>query len=203
MLLAERLALLLLDPHSGTLRPHGALDAASLLAAALLADLVLAERVRARTGRLQCDGAMPLAHPLLMRAQQALGDRPLPPAQALDRVRRLPALDVQVLDALVRRDVLHRPVGWTLLARGARRYPLRSQQAHARVRDRFLRAAAAPDAEALALLLLADAAGLSLQLDAAAHGATLRHLARLDGESATGDSITAALALLRRALLDI
>lgn len=204
MLLAERLALLLLDPHRGRVQAGGAPAPQTLFAAALLADLAVAGRLAARGAQLQCDGTLPLAHPLLAELQGALGASAWPPQRALDRARRsLPHLSRRLLDGLARRDLLHRLPRLRLVPRAGYRYPLRSQQAHAEAANELARAAGlATTPNDYALLLLADAACLLKRLTSGMHASAYAALARLDADEMPVDPALGALTLLRRALLD-
>ena len=204
MLLTERLVLLLLDPHRGTMQVQGALAAQTLFAAALLADLTLAGRLQAIGAEWHQDSVLPLAHPLLAELQRALGTSALPPQRALRLARRkLPQLRCRLLDGLARRDLLHRVPRIKWLPRAGHRYPLRSQQARDEVAADLLRAANASEAPSdYALLLLADTAGLLKGLPPAAHGAAYAALGVLDSTSANPVPEMRALALLRHVLLD-
>ena len=204
MLLAERLALLLLEPRRGSVPADSALHLQTLFGAALLADLVLIGRLRARAGRCHMDDALPLAHPLLSELQRLLGAGPLSASVCLARTSHgLPRLRERLLDALARRDLVHRVPRIRLLPRAGLRYPLRSQQAHAQVLTELQHAArnAASSAD-YALLILADSAGLLRVLPADLHSAAYAALGQLDNDAATLDENLAALALLRQALLD-
>ena len=204
MLLAERLALLLLDPRRGSVQADSALHLQTLFSAALLADLVLLGRLRARAGHCYMDDALPPAHPLLSELQRLLGAGPLTASACLARVSHgLPRLRERLLDALARRDLVHRVPRIRLLPRAGLRYPLRSQQAHAQILADLQHAArtAASSAD-YALLILADSAGLLRVLPADLHSAAYAALGQLDNDAATLDENLAALALLRQALLD-
>lgn len=204
MLLAERLALLLLDPRRGSVQVHGGIGPQTLFAAALLTDLAIARRLLAQGTQLRPDGTLPLAHPLLAKLQVALGAHAWQPQRALSRAQRhLPDLSHLLLDSLARRDLLHRVPRIRLIPYAGYRYPLRSQQAHAEVTDELAHAASlATTANDFALLLLADAAGLLKRLAATTHASAYSSLARLDADNAQIDPELGALALLRRALLD-
>ncbi len=204
MLLAERLALLLLDPRRGSVRADSALRLQTLFGAALLADLALVGRLRARAGRCHMDGALPPAHPLLSELQRLLGAGPLTASVCLARASHgLPRLRERLLDALARRDLVHRVPRIRLLPRAGLRYPLRSQQAHTQALTDLQHAARTATSGAdYALLILADSAGLLRVLPADLHGAAYAALGQLDSDAATQDENLAALALLRQALLD-
>lgn len=205
MLLAERLALLLLDPESGSVESRSSWTPQALFAAALLGDLILADRLHARSSAWEVDSVLPLAHPLLAQLLQVLGAGPIPATRALARARRgLPRLRVRLLDALARRDLVHRVPRLALVPRLGHRYPLRSQQAHAEVLDDLRRAAAnGRDAGDYAQLVLADAAGLLRDWPAELHGEAYAALSKLDdGTAASLDPVLASLSLMRQALLD-
>ena len=204
MLLAERLALLLLDPRRGSVQANSALHLQTLFSAALLADLVLLGRLRARAGHCYMDDALPPAHPLLSELQRLLGAGPLTASACLARTSHgLPRLRERLLDALARRDLVHRVPRIRLLPRAGLRYPLRSQQAHAQVLTDLQHAArAATSGVDYALLILADSAGLLRVLPADLHSAAYVALGQLDNDAVTQDENLAALALLRQALLD-
>ena len=204
MLLAERLALLLLDPRRGSVQADSALHLQTLFSAALLADLVLLGRLRARAGHCYMDDALPPAHPLLSELQRLLGAGPLTASACLARVSHgLPRLRERLLDALARRDLVHRVPRIRLLPRAGLRYPLRSQQAHAQILADLQHAARTTTSGMdFALLILADSAGLLRVLPADLHSAAYAALGQLDNDAATQDENLAALALLRQALLD-
>ena len=204
MLLAERLALLLLDPRRGSVQANSALHLQTLFSAALLADLVLLGRLRARAGHCYMDDALPPAHPLLSELQRLLGAGPLTASACLARVSHgLPRLRERLLDALARRDLVHRVPRIRLLPRAGLRYPLRSQQAHAQILADLQHAARTTTSGMdYALLILADSAGLLRVLPADLHSAAYAALGQLDNDAVTQDENLAALALLRQALLD-
>ncbi len=207
MILAERLALLLLDAD-GRLQAYGPLPLRSVLAASLLADLVLAGRLHFAGDAWRAEPDLPLAHPLLAGLQHALGRGPHTARDVLRVACRQPALAQRLLDGLARRDIVHRIARLRPLPVLGWRYPPRSQQSLARVRADLEQAAAQSDStEGLALLLLADAAALLARLDAARHGRAYAALAALDApmpaDTGSGDGGTLiALAALRRTLLD-
>lgn len=203
MLLAERLLLLLLDVRTGTVRTHRGTDVPTLCAAALLIELAAQRRLAMVAGLLRSEADLPAPDPLLDETRRQLVRNPLKPGAAIAAVERQTApLLSRLLERLHRRDLLHRERDWRFW-RGSR-YPLRSHQARNEVIAHLRQAAAdaAPPAEALGLLLLADLAGILPNFLAAAHyeraTAALLHLDR----GAESDAARTVLAQLRRTLLD-
>lgn len=206
MLIAERLLLLCLDPVHGTLRserpdtPFGALCAATLLI-----ELQVHGRLRYARDMLRAEASLPTAHPLLTAALRALGTAPQPAAEAVRLVEQaLRPLPRRLLDTLARGDLVHRVARVPGLPFLGVRHPLRSVQAHNAAVHALREAARMPhDVAALGLLLGADLVGVMVRcLDAVAHArasAALLALERLPADAPEG---LAALAALRRTLLD-
>jgi hypothetical protein len=204
MLIVEHFFLIACDPSTGIPTwPRRTQGAAQLAAAALLLDLGIQNRLRVSNTLLHADASVPLNHLLLSEAVRALAAHPLTTRAALELVERcLHPLPEQVLDGLVRRDILHRNESRGWLLRRRVRYPLRSVQARNEALQRLRHAARAEsDMHGLGLLLLADISGaLPEYLDAREHESATRHLLALDHTAATDDT-HAAFASVRAALL--
>ncbi len=210
MLIAEQLLLLLLDPERGVLDVRrDATDPDRLATAALLLDLADQRGIGHRNGQIAFLARMPMRHPLLTTAGDALaGAGPgLPIGATLDLIEtRTRPVSRTLLDGLHRRDLLHRvrKPAWWPWARW--KYPLRSLQArnealavlHGSVRRQPLREHG--------LLLLVDCAGrLPNFLDAAEHAratATLLALGHRRDSLDPSDASAALLGSLRSSLLD-
>ena len=201
MLLAERIALLVIDPQRGELRaPKRTAELDRLFAAALLVELMAQFRVQARGNRLVAVGDMPASHPLLDRAHACLGRNAMLANQAIEAVLHgSDSLPQRLCDGLYRRDLLHRE--WRFW-RGTR-YPLRSLQGRNECVARLHAAArGGHDVADLGLLMLMEFTGaLADYLPAAEYERASANVLRL-GERREGDDALAALALLRAALLD-
>src|SRR3954471_8519436 len=156
MLIVQHFFLIACDPRTGLPTwPRRTQGGGQLAAAALLLDLTAQHRLKLRDALLQADTSVPLTHPLLGDALHALSTRPVTIDHALELVaRKLNPLVEKVLEALFRRDILHRNESrrWLLLRRV--RYPLRSVQARNEAILSLKRAVHADDVHGLALLLL-------------------------------------------------
>lgn len=206
MLIVEHFFLIACDPHAGLPTwPRRTQGAGPIAAAALLLDLTAQHRLHLRQSQLQADTRMPLPHPLLSGALNALAAQPLSARSALELVaRRLHPLPQHVLEGLFRRDLVHRSESRRWLLRKQVRYPLRSVQARNEAILRMRTAAHADDdLHGLALLLLADITGLlSLHLDARAHAHASQRLLALNDPDSLTDEAHVILARIRAALLD-
>lgn len=170
MLIAEHLALIALEPLSGVARP--ALKQAHeqrFLAACLLMELGVQTRLGARGDVVVVLDTLPSRHPLLTHALRIVRDASgrIEAATAITRVAQgIPRLREELLDALVRRDVLHpsRRLHFNLF--GPRLYPVRSMQAQNEAMEQLHQAAVGTrnDLRSLAMMLLAHASGLARQL---------------------------------------
>lgn len=204
MLIAEHFFLIACDPRAGLPTwPRRTQSAAQLAAAALLLDLAAQRRIQLRNDLLHADTHLPLTHPLLSDALHAIALHPQSPQSALEVIaRKLNPLVEKILDALFRRDLLHRNETrrWLLLRRV--RYPLRSVQARNEAILNLRHAVQGDDVHGLALLLLSDLSGLLPQLlEAREHEQATRRLLALNDSTAAVDEMHAILARVRTALL--
>jgi hypothetical protein len=205
MLIAERFVLLALDPQSGRIAlPHPDTRADTLCAAGLIIDLIVQQRLTLNAaGRLSVDTTLPCNHAELAAAAAALAV--LPQAGAIEAIhqveRRLAPLDRHLLEALYRRDFLHRLRDWRFWRRDALRYPLRSLQARNDAAAYLQQAAdGAGGAAGIGLLMLADVAGvMTMHLDARHHERANRILLSLNDVDAVHE--LGGVAAIRRALL--
>lgn len=206
MLIAERFALLVLDPQSGRASmPHPDTRVDTLCAAGLIIDLLVQQRVTFdASGRLTVDTSLPCSHAELGDAVAALAVVPHTDAlTAIHQVeRRLSPLDRHLFEALYRRDFLHRLRDWRFWRSDSVRYPLRSLQARNDAASTLQQAADGSGGIAgVGLLMLADVAGvLTTHLDARHHERANRLLLNLNEVDASHE--LGGVALLRRALLD-
>lgn len=206
VLIAEQLMLLSIDPARGviqTSRNH--VDIEVLAAAALLLDLAEQKRLRFNADFVAIDTHLPVSHVLLTTAAHAIGDQGLRIDAALDLlVARMAPISRQLLDGLVRRDLLHR-VRASWWPGSGYRYPLRSLQARNEASTELMAATGtgSPTLRATGLLLLVDLAGcLANVLDGAVHGsatAKLLDLARIHDHENLDQRL---LRSLRQTLLD-
>jgi hypothetical protein len=205
MLIAEHFFLIALDPLAGLPSwPRRTQAADQLGAAALLLDLVTQRRIRIRDSLIHVDAQVPLTHPLLTGAMHALNGHPLTVSAALQTIaRRTNPLVENILDALCRRDLVHRNETRRWLRRRVR-YPLRSVQARNEAILSLRHAVHVDDdLHGLALLLLADLSGLLPELlDAREHELANRRLLALNRTTGnTSDDTLTILANVRAALL--
>lgn len=165
MLLAEHLTLVALEPTSGLARPGcSAVLARDLASAALLTELAVQSRLGSRAGRVIVLDDLPSRHRLLTEALHAIRrvDGRLNAAQAIRYTgRAVRGLPWELLDGLVRRDILHsceRRWRWF----GGRRYRVRSRQAQNEALEALHEAAVGRrnSLEAVAMLALALSSGL-------------------------------------------
>ncbi|MBS0557877.1 MAG: GPP34 family phosphoprotein [Proteobacteria bacterium] len=204
MLVAEHFFLIACDPRSGMLSwPRREQDAGELVAAAILVDLAANERIHLHDGRLRTDSQMPLNHPLLTGAMELLAGKSLTVAEGMDLIARSMApLPSKILDALFRRDLVHRIEFRDWRLRKCLRYPLRSVQARNEALQLLQSAAHADDTHGLALLLLADASGiLPKHLNAHDHAPAVKRLLALNQVEAWAPQSRRVLAEVRQALL--
>jgi hypothetical protein len=169
MLIAETLALIALDTASGRTKERFARAHYQFtLANALLMELATQMRLGLRGDRVVVLDNLPSRHMLLTsclktaRAHSGL----LSPRAMVERVaRELPQLRDDLLDALVRRDILHPPVRAFKLF-GAKRYAVRSTQAQNEGFDEIRRCAIGENSKlhGIALLSLSAASGVLDQL---------------------------------------
>jgi hypothetical protein len=111
-------------------------------------------------------------------------------------------LPQRVLDALYRRDLVHRLESRDWLLRKRVRYPLRSMQARNEALQHLQSAAHQDDPHGLALLMLADMSGLlAAHLQARDHEAAMQRLLALNAVGADDPPARRVLAAIRAALL--
>lgn len=204
MLITEYFFLIACDPRSGRLAwPRKEQDADQLAAAALALDLAAAERLQCRDGRLHTDAGFPLNNPLLTDAMHLLAARDMSVDEALAVLaRQMAPLPQRVLDALFRRDVVHRLESRDWLLRKRVRYPLRSMQARNEALQQLQTAAHDDNPHGLALLMLADLSGLlAAHLQARDHEAAMQRLLALNAVGADAAPARRVLATIREALL--
>lgn len=204
MLTTEYFFLIACDPHSGQLAwPRREQGADQLAAAALALDLATAERLQWREGRLHANADFPLNNPLLTDAMHLLAARDLAVDEALALLaRQMSPLPQRVLDALFRRDLVHRLESRDWLLRKRIRYPLRSVQARNEALQRLQDAAHEDDPHGLALLMLADLSGLlAAHLQARDHESAMQRLLALNDVGADAVPARRVLAAIRTALL--
>lgn len=170
MLIAEHLALVALDPVSGQARSNlvRAHDQ-QFLATCLLMELGVQTRLGARGEVVVVLDTLPSRHPLLTQALRIVRETSgrLDVRQAIRRVASsIPKLREELLDALVRRDILHPPRRLHYNLFGQRCYPVRSMQAQNEAMEQLHQAAVGTrnDLKSLALMLLAHGSGLAMQL---------------------------------------
>jgi hypothetical protein len=206
VLIAEQLMMVLLDPERGELDVRrDATDPDHLATAALLLDLAEQRSIDHRDGRIAFRMRMPLRHPLLDIAGEALATAGpgLPIGSALDLIEtRTRPVSRTLLDGLHRRDLLHRlrrPAWWPF-ARW--RSPLRSLQARNEALTVMRGGVRRSRLREEGLLLLADSAGrLPHFLDAATHARATATLLALGAPQEHRDADAALLATLRATLL--
>lgn len=204
MLIAEHFFLIACDPRTGYLSwPQREQDAGELVAAAILVDLAVNERVHLHDGRLRTDAMMPLNHPLLTEAMNLLAAKELSIADGLDLLAKSMApLPPRILDALFRRDLVHRIEFRDWRLRKRLRYPLRSVQGRNEALQLLQSAAHTDDTHGLALLLLADVSGiLTKHLNAHDHAPAVQRLLALNHVEAWAPQPRRVLAGVREALL--
>ena len=204
MLIAEHFFLIACDPRTGMLTwPRRAQDAGELVAASILVDLAASERVHLHEGRLRTDAQMPLKHPLLTRAMDLLAGGHATVAEAMDLIAHgMAPLSAEILDALFRRDLVHRIEFRDWRLRKRLRYPLRSVQARNEALQLLQSAAHTDDTSGLALLVLADVSGiLATHLNAHDHAPAVQKILALNHVEAWAPQPRRVLAAVRDALL--
>jgi hypothetical protein len=204
MLITEHFFLIACDPATGIPAWPRRHQGAPLLAAAALAmDVALQGRLHLRDGHLRADTSLPLSHPLLNEAVRVLAAENLAVASALRLLaQRLDPLPQKVLDALFRRDLLHRIVRRDWLLRKRARYPVRSMQARNEALQSLQAAARGGDLHGLGLLLLADLSGLlAVHLRAQDHESAAQRLLSLNAVAGTAPEAQHLFAGIRTALL--
>lgn len=204
MLITEYFFLIACDPRSGQLTwPRLEQTADQLAAAALALDLAAAERLQWNDGYLHADTGFPLNNPLLTDAMRLLAAYDLTVNEALSALaRQMAPLPQRVLDALFRRDVVHRLESRDWLLRKRVRYPLRSMQARNEALQHLRSAAHQDDPHGLALLMLADMSGLlAAHLQARDHAAAMQRLLALNAVGNDAAMARRVLAAIRAALL--
>ena len=204
MLITEYFFLIACDPHSGQLAwPRKEQGADQLAAAALALDLAAAERLQWNDDCLHADVGFPLNNPLLSDAMHLLAAYDLTVSEALSALaRQMSPLPQRVLDALFRRDLVHRLESRDWLLRKRVRYPLRSVQARNEALQRLQDAAHEDDPHGLALLMLADLSGLlAAHLPARDHESAMQRLLALNDVSTDAAPARRVLAAIRAALL--
>lgn len=204
MLITEYFFLIACDPRNGQLAwPRQEQDASQLAAAALAMDLAAAERLQWNDGRLHADAGFPLNNPLLTDAMHLLAVRDLAVDEGLSLLaRQMAPLPQRVLDALFRRDLMHRLESRDWLLRKRVRYPLRSMQARNEALHHLQSAAHEDDTHGLALLMLADMSGLlATHLQARDHELAMQRLLALNTVAAETAPARRVLAAIRALLL--
>lgn len=204
MLIAEHFFLVACDPRSGTLTwPRRDQDAGELVAASLLVDLAAHERVHLHDGLLRADSQLPSNYPLLGEAMHLLAEEKMTVAGAIGLVaRKMAPLPPKILDALVRRDFMHRIEYRDWRLRKRLRYPLRSVQARNEALKSLQSAAHEDDPHGLALLLMADVTGiLAKHLNAYDHAPAVQRLLALNRVETWAPQSMRVLAAVRDALL--
>jgi hypothetical protein len=170
MLIAEHLALIALNPGVGLARKG--LEWAHdqyFLSGCLLMELAVQTRLGARGDVVVVLDAMPSRHPLLTQALKIVREFSgrLEPDEAINQVAtRIRSLRDELLEALVRRDLLHPPKRRYFNLFGQKLFPVRSMQAQSEALDRLHRAAvgAQNDLHGLAVLYLCHVSGLNHRL---------------------------------------
>lgn len=204
MLITEYFFLIACDPRSGQLTwPRRDQDAGKLVAASLLVDLAVQERVHLHDGLLRSDSQMPLNHALLGEALHLLAEERTTVAGGIDLVaRKMAPLPPKILDALFRRDLMHRIEFRDWRLRKRLRYPLRSVQARNEALQSLQSAARTDDAHGLALLMMADVTGiLAKYLNAYDHAPAVQRLLALNRVETWAPQSMRVLAAVRDALL--
>lgn len=176
MLLAEHLTLIALEPASGLPRT-GCVAALSrpMVSAALLTELAVQTRLGLRGGRVIVLDDLPSRHLLLTETLHAIRrvDGRLDCRQSIRYISRsVQGLPWEVLEGLVRRDILHAVERrWWIL--GERRYRVRSLQAQNEALEALHEAAVGRrnSLEAVAMLALALGSGIVRSLLTAAEHA--------------------------------
>jgi hypothetical protein len=158
MLIAETLCLIALDPLTGQLRPKlQQLHDRRVLSCAVLMELAVQNRIGLRQQVLVVLDTLPSRHPLLTACLRSLTrvSGHLRPADSIRHTaEELPQLREDLLDALVRRDILHAPKRLFGLF-GRKNYPVRSNQAQSEGLQQLKRAATGEDTSLAALAMLA------------------------------------------------
>jgi hypothetical protein len=204
MLIAEHFFLIACDPRSGTLTwPRRDQDAGKLVAASLLVDLAVHARVHLRDGLLRVDSQLPSNYPLLGEAMHLLAEEKTTVASGIDLIaRKMSPLPPKILDALFRRDFMHRIEYRDWRLRRRLRYPLRSVQARNEALKSLQSAAHADDPHGLALLMMADVTGiLAKHLNAHDHAPAVQRLLALNHVETWAPQSMRVLAAVRDALL--
>jgi hypothetical protein len=209
MLLAEILALIAVEPLNGETRAKlSMLHRQDVLTSALLMELAAQSRVGMKDRHVVVLDTLPSRHPLLTACLRLVAKHSglLSAEQMITRLAsELPALREDLLDGLVRRDILHPPTRKYRLF-GTKFYPLRSTQAQNECLKRFSDAAVGVDSSmsGLALLALACATLAADHLltfdDAESAKARLRELreeisSALATDAAPGDEVYATALL--------
>jgi hypothetical protein len=158
MLIAETLCLIALDPSTGQPRPKlQQLHDRRVLSCALLMELAVQNRIGLRQQVVVVLDTLPSRHPLLTACLKSIAQVSghLRPADSIQHTaRELPQLREDLLDALVRRDILHAPKRlFGIFA--SKNYPVRSNQAQSEGLIQFKRAASGEDTSLAALAMLA------------------------------------------------
>jgi hypothetical protein len=204
MLIAEHFFLIACDPRSGMLTwPRRDQDAGELVAASLLVDLAAHERVHLHDGLLRTDSQLPSNYPLLGEAMHLLAEEKTTVAGGIDLIaRKMSPLPPKILDALFRRDFMHRIEYRDWRLRRRLRYPLRSVQARNEALKSLQSAAHADDPHGLALLMMADVTGiLAKHLNAHDHAPAVQRLLALNRVETWAPQSMRVLAAVRDALL--
>lgn len=207
VLIAEQLVLLCIDSRTGALEiAHDRADIDHLAAAALVLDLAERRHLRYNAGYVALDADLPINHPQLVAAERVLAGfgSGLALEAAIELIEaRITSLAEGLLESLFRRDVLHRQrSAW--LPWAAKRYPLRSLQAHNEAIQEIRNAASLTPVStlrALGLLILVEGAGrLAAVLDASGHERATRRLDLIGRNHTSGEQ--GLLAQLRRFVLE-
>lgn len=205
MLIAERLLLIACEPESGEgLWPRAQPSPELFIAGAIASELITQRRLALNEGLFTADLQVPLVHPLLKSALQSLHHEKFDGIGLLRAISsRMGPLRSRILDGLFRRDILHRMAKRDFLLRKKVRYPVRSMQARNEAVE-ALRAATnnQRDVDGLALLFLADVAGLlSITLRGQDHEDAARRILVLNNVTSRSSETLRGLAYIRAALL--
>lgn len=165
MLLAEHLSLIALEPAGGLARPGCAVALSkTLVSAALLTELAVQTRLGLSGGRVVVLDELPSRHLLLTETLHAIrrANGRLSCSEAIRYIgRQVPGLPWEVLEGLVRRDILHTVERrWWIF--GERRYRVRSLQAQNEALEALHEAAVGRrnSLESVAMLALALGSGM-------------------------------------------
>lgn len=169
MLIAESLCLVALEPLSGQSRSNlQQLLSQPVLATAVLMELAVQNRLGLRNDVVVLLDSLPSRHPLLtvcLKLVAQVSGQLTAPQAIVHTCKMLPRLDSDLLEGLVRRDILHPPKAAWLWVR-SKNFPVRSIQAQNEAIERVRTAITGEDTSfaALAMLNLACATRVVDQL---------------------------------------